>query len=253
MKPNPPDWYRHAWSLDVKQQSWVEQTEKQVDFLVRQLSLTGKERILDLACGFGRHALSLARRGYSVVGVDLTPAYVEDARTAARAEGLDASFDCMDIRDVRFTSEFDAVLSMADGAVGYLETDEENAKIFDAVARALKPGGRHFLDVCNGEHAAKYFPKKWWEAGEAALSLAQFDWDPQTRRMLFGGWEYPYGQPAGKPRIETGDPIRLYTPAELAALYDARGMRVESAFSTYDGKPSDDRELQLLVVARKRP
>jgi len=220
---------------------------------VRQLSLTGKERILDLACGFGRHALSLARRGYSVVGVDLTPAYVEDARTASRAEGLDASFDCMDIRDVRFSSEFDAVLSMADGAVGYLETDEENARIFDAVARALKPGGRHFLDVCNGEHAAKYFPKKWWEAGEAALSLAQFDWDPQTRRMLFGGWEYPYGQPAGKPRIETGDPIRLYTPAELAALYDARGMRVESAFSTYDGKPSDDRELQLLVVARKRP
>ena len=125
----------------------------------------------------------MARRGFPVVGVDLTPAYVEDAQTAARAEGLNASFFCMDIRDVRFSGEFDVVLSMADGAVGYLETDEENEKIFDGIARALKPGGQHFLDVCNGEHAEKFFPKKWWEPGETSLSLAQFEWHPQTRRM----------------------------------------------------------------------
>ncbi|HNX61127.1 MAG TPA: hypothetical protein PKN45_00685 [Candidatus Limiplasma sp.] len=42
MKSNPPDWYSHAWSLDVKQQSWVEQTEQQVDFLKRRAGCVWK-------------------------------------------------------------------------------------------------------------------------------------------------------------------------------------------------------------------
>jgi len=57
-----PDWYKHSWSLDMKNQSWTEDSENQVDFIVKTLELTGGERILDLACGYGRHALSLARR-----------------------------------------------------------------------------------------------------------------------------------------------------------------------------------------------
>lgn len=64
------DWYRKIWSLDIQDQSWVEDTTRQVDFLVKTLGLSGGERILDLACGFGRHSLELARRGFSVIGVD---------------------------------------------------------------------------------------------------------------------------------------------------------------------------------------
>jgi len=50
----------------------VQDTENQVDFIVNTLGLTGKEHILDLACGYGRHALSLARRGFRITGVDIT-------------------------------------------------------------------------------------------------------------------------------------------------------------------------------------
>ena len=44
--------------------SWVEDTNRQVDFLIKQLHLKGTEKILDLACGFGRHSLEFARRGH---------------------------------------------------------------------------------------------------------------------------------------------------------------------------------------------
>ena len=57
------DWYQKIWTLDIQDQSWVEDTERQVDFIVRKLNLTGKERIIDLACGFGRHSLELSSRG----------------------------------------------------------------------------------------------------------------------------------------------------------------------------------------------
>lgn len=251
MQPNDPDWYRHVWSLDIKNQSWVEQTQAQVDFITRTLGLTGRERVLDLACGFGRHALALARRGHPVVGVDLTPAYVADATETARAEGLPATFHCMDIREVHFEAAFDVVLSMADGAIGYLESDAENTKIFDVAARALKAGGYHVMDICNAEHAMRHFPKKWWACGEHSLSLAQFEWDAQTRRMLYGGWDIPYGKPAARPAITHGDPIRLYTQAELAAILAAREMRVLAAYAGFTDAPASDAELQMLVVARK--
>ncbi len=75
-----PQWYKKIWSLDIQDMSWVEDTLPEVDFVVEALQLRGQERVLDLACGFGRHALELARRGYAVVGVDITAAYIDEAR-----------------------------------------------------------------------------------------------------------------------------------------------------------------------------
>ncbi len=80
MKAMESDWYKKIWTLDIQDQSWVEDTRRQVDFLVEKLRLRGDEKILDLACGFGRHSLELARRGFSVTGVDITPSYIEFAR-----------------------------------------------------------------------------------------------------------------------------------------------------------------------------
>jgi 2-polyprenyl-3-methyl-5-hydroxy-6-metoxy-1,4-benzoquinol methylase len=52
--------------------SWVEHTKDEIDFIIDIMNLSGTERILDLACGFGRHAIELSRRGFLVVGVDIT-------------------------------------------------------------------------------------------------------------------------------------------------------------------------------------
>lgn len=175
MKRMESDWYRKIWTLDIQNQSWVEDTQRQVDFLVDKLELKGGEQILDLACGFGRHSLELARRGFAVTGVDITPDYVRYATQQAQTEQLNARFFCSDIRDVHFYNEFDVVLNMADGAVGYLENEEENLKIFRVIADALKPGGKHFMDIMNGRYAQTHFPCKRWDAGTKSLTLSNFE------------------------------------------------------------------------------
>jgi SAM-dependent methyltransferase len=237
--------------IGIKNSSWVENTESQVNFIIKTLKLTGKERILDLACGFGRHALSFAQKGYSVVGVDITKEYINDARTVAQEESLSIEFIHSDIRAIHFKDEFDVVLNLADGAIGYLENDEENLKIFDVVSSALKSGGKHFMDVCNAEHAEQRFPRRAWEIGEKALALALLEWNKEDRRMLYAGWDVPYGQPATKPTFDEGTSCRLYSKKELELIFSQRSMKIIGTFSDYSGKKDSTNELQLMVYSQK--
>ena len=72
--------------------------------------------MLDFACGFGRHSLEFAKRGYDVTGIDITPACIDYANEQAKKENLNAKFICQDIRTITFDKEFDVVLNMADGS-----------------------------------------------------------------------------------------------------------------------------------------
>jgi len=186
MKAKNSDWYKNIWTLNIKNDSWVEDTQNQVEFIIKTLDLKGNERILDLACGFGRHALSFARKGFRVTGVDITKAYIEDAICTAKAE-----------------------------------------------------------------HAEHFFPTKRWEEGQKTLALSQFEWDKETRRMLYGGWNIPYGAVTQKPEITHGDPTRLYSIDELRKILQQRQMKIISTFSDFYGKEESYNELQLLVYSTK--
>lgn len=252
MREVKSDWYKRIWTLDIKQMSWVEETGRQVDFLVRELGLNGSERILDLACGFGRHSIALAKRGFRVMGVDITPEYIDDAVKTAKSEGVEAEFICSDIRDICFDKEFDVVLNMADGAIGYLENEQQNLKLFDRIAAALKPGGKHFMDICNREHAESCFPKRHWEVGSSSVSLAEFSWNSENKRMLYGGFELPFGKVAQPPaEICPHSCTRLYHKQELADILAQRGMKLLKTWSDYDGRPDSFKQMQLMVYSRK--
>jgi len=235
----------------------VERTAEEVDFVVEALELQGGERILDLACGFGRHALELAHRGYPVVGVDITPEYIDHARMQASKDGLEVEFLCSDVLDVTFQEEFDVVLNMADGAIGYFESEEDNLKLFDIIAAALRVGGKHVMGVCSADHAVKHFPKRHWEAGNKALSLADFHWNADTSRMVYRGHALKYGETLDPLNNEFPDDrdagIRLYTVEELREILQQRGLTITAAYGTYDTSvQASDRHLMQVVCSRKK-
>lgn len=251
MKAMEKDWYKKIWTLDIQDQSWVEDTKRQVDFLIEKLELKGTERILDLACGFGRHSLELARRGYDVTGVDITPEYIEYATKQAQTEKLNARFICSDIRNVSFHNEFDVVLNMADGAIGYLENEEENLKIFRVISEALKPGGKHFMDIINGSYAEIHFPCKLWDEGEKCLTLSMFEWEKESKTLLYGQIDYPYGEPLFKPEMTEGNTIRLYSLDEVKSIFTELGMCVYDSYADYSGKKSSDNMIQIMICSKK--
>lgn len=251
MRAMASDWYKKIWTLDIRDLSWVEDTERQVDFLIDKMQLRGDEKILDLGCGFGRHSLLLAKRGFAVTGVDITPEYIEYAARQAQKDALNAHFICADIRELIFENEFDVALNMADGAIGYLENDAENQKIFQTVARALKPNGKHFMDIMNADYAEEHFPMKSWSAGGKCLTLSDFEWNAEKRSLLYGQIDIPYGDELKMPTIEEGNVIRLYSESEIRAIFEKLGMQICECYADFSGKAASDREIQLMVYSKK--
>ncbi|MCU1428426.1 MAG: Methyltransferase domain, partial [Actinomycetia bacterium] len=116
-------------------------TEQEVGFLVEALGLEPGMRVLDAGCGPGRHSIALAARGMEVVGIDLSPDFIALARKSVPAGTLSATFEVMDVRDLAFDGEFDAVVCLCQGGFGLLGGDDDEG-VIERFATALKPQGK---------------------------------------------------------------------------------------------------------------
>ena len=141
------------------------------------------------------------------------------------------------------------MLNMADGAIGYLEDDRENHKIFSVIAKPLKNGGKHFMDIMNGSYAQTHFPCKLWDAGEKGLTLSAFEWEKDRKTLIYGQVDYMYGEALYKPEMKEGNPIRLYSLDEITEIFCKLGLRICNSFADFSGKPSSDNDIQLMVYS----
>ena len=151
----PEDWYATAFDAASAEMAWTDRTGPEIDRVAKILQPQGDERILDLACGSGRHSLELRRRGFSVVGADISPDLIEIARRDAAEEDLDVDFVLADLRDLEFDDEFDLVLNLNDGAIGYLESDEENLQHLRGDLPRPESGGRNLIQLPNVLYAKR--------------------------------------------------------------------------------------------------
>jgi SAM-dependent methyltransferase len=230
--------------------SWVEYTDEEVDFVISTLELKGNEKILDLACGFGRHSLALAARGYSVVGVDITPDYITDARAEAQKRSLNATFICDDIRNISFKNEFDVVLNLADGAIGYFESEYDNMIIFDKIADSLKSGGKSFIETTNIEYARKFFPKADWDAGSKSITLLYYSFNEETKRFFQEWYLLRYGEITKLPTPFCYS-ARLYSTEEFINILKDRNLIVKAVWGNDSKKSISENDFSCFIYSIK--
>ncbi len=111
------------------------------------LHFSKKDKIMDLACGKGRHAILLNKKGFDVTGLDLSPKNIAFANTQSNDR---LSFFVHDMREVFTKNRFDYVLNMFT-SFGYFDEASENEQAIAAVAKSLKNGGKLVLDFMNAE------------------------------------------------------------------------------------------------------
>jgi SAM-dependent methyltransferase len=158
-----------------------EQVAREVDFVEDSLGIERGGAVLDLACGTGRHAVDLARRGYEVVGFDLSLAMLARAGDEAQDREAKLNFVQGDMREMSFDEQFDGVFCW-NTSFGYFE-EEKNALVIDRIHRSLRAGGLFLLDVVNRDFLIRQSPSLCWFEGDGCVCMDEMSVDFITSRM----------------------------------------------------------------------
>ncbi|NJE26818.1 class I SAM-dependent methyltransferase [Thermococcus sp. MV5] len=206
---------------DVIYRRRAERVRDEINFVEEIFKADAKrdvKKILDLACGTGIPTLELARRGYEVIGMDLHEEMLEVAKRKAKREGLTIEFIQGDALEVDFNQEFDAVTMFFSSIMYFDERDIK--KLFNSVAKALKPGGVFVADFPCWFYGGSDGPIVWDEnADEEKLVIT--DWrivEPGLQKLHFKRLVQIL-----KPNGETkaffvDDTLNIYTPREMRLL-----------------------------------
>jgi SAM-dependent methyltransferase len=242
-------WYQHFFegiAVDVWRKAVSpEQTRIETDFLQRALRLQSGERVLDVPCGFGRHSLALASRGFRPTGVDVSPQMIEEARAGAASAGLTIDWRLADMRALSWESEFDAAFCFGN-AFGYLDTDGTR-EFVQAVSRALKPGARFALDYgTSAEGLLPRFQDREWAQIDDILFLEH---NRYHLRESCVETTYTFVR-NGEADTRTGFQW-VYTIREVQRFLSDAGLETESLLRSLDGEPFEVGSSYLLLVAQK--
>jgi SAM-dependent methyltransferase len=214
-------------------------TAAEVDALVSLLNLPTGAHILDVPCGFGRHAGPLQQRGYRVTGVDNSSTQLNDAR----ARHPDVDFVLTDMRTPP-PGPYDAVLNLWT-SFGMLDTAADDRAALDAWAGALASDGTLVMQLNTFEQ----FEAVARRGGETTSTqrmdhgplagVARYNWPDQEMHVR---WRRPGWHRVGK--------LRMYSRPQLAALLSSAGFSRLRFAADFAGNPVTASGLTVIVARR---
>lgn len=245
-----PDWWDGYFDRDFvriyRDFLTPERTLREVGGILEMLGLPEGARVLDLACGWGRHSVELARAGHRVTGLDLSPTLLARARKRAAAAGVEVEWVRGDMREPGRAGEFDAVLSLY-SSLGYFLSDEEDLHVLRSARDALRPGGVFLLETMHRDHVVCGFADRdWWETADGATVWVERDFDAVegvSREWL----RWRRGEEAG----EKFHALRIRSATEWDALLREAGLQPTDWYGDWDLAPFVHTSETLIVVARR--
>lgn len=244
-----PEWDQHY--VEELADRWQEGVS-QAQFIIDSTKISPGSRILDLGCGAGRQAVTFARAGCDVVGIDISEYAIEKAREVFRLKNLKAEFITQDFRKISYRNEFDMVV-LLDNTFGIL-CEEENRWLLRAAAKALRTEGLMIIDTYNREHilekvaAYKGIGRTWGE-GEGRISSRASSFD--LHRSRYNTRSESMLLKTGKKVLEPVRSIRLYTLCEMILMLEHAGMEIINTFGGPDGSEYTLSSERMVIISKK--
>jgi SAM-dependent methyltransferase len=234
-------WYREWFGeeyLDLYAYRDEAEARQHVTFFKQQVGSV-RGRMLDLACGNGRHLQELRSEGYDAVGCDLSYVLL---RTAAEGAGS-LPLIRADMRRLPFCdSSFHGLVNFFT-SFGYFENEDDNAAVVSEMCRVLTKGSPFLFDFMNVHRELSQLVQR--EEREVDGNKVQIErwFDPAARtfnkRISMSGRRF----------IER---VRGYDLDEISTLFAAGGLAIREVFGDFDGAPFDRESPRLIVIGVRR-
>jgi SAM-dependent methyltransferase len=223
-------------------------TQAEAEFVIDAMNLSAGAQLLDVGCGYGRHAMELAARGFHVVGLDLsTPLLVRGGEEAHR-RGLTINFVRGDMRELDFENQFDAAYCLF-STFGYFD-DETNKKTIANMARALRPGGRLLIEILNRDYVISDLPTRVWWEGDGCVVLEEVELNYFSSRIQINrSVVFDDGR-----QLEQEISVRAYSLHEIGKLMYTAGLRVLEVSGAYHtrGRFFGNQSRHIIVLAERK-
>ena len=213
-----------------------------LDRLLAAMQLKPHARVLDLACGKGRHSKYLAEKGYDVTGIDISHSSIAFAR---QFEHDNLSFYQHDMRLPFRINYYDAVLNMFT-SFGYFQTDEDHLRTLKNVAKELHRDGLFLLDFFNTEWVRQHLVPE----DRKTVDGIEF----HLKKHISGGYVYKSVTfHAENKDFHFREKVRLFEYADFERLFDQAGLNILQTFGNYQLDPFDvATSPRLILIARKK-
>jgi SAM-dependent methyltransferase len=223
-------------------------TQAEAEFVIDALGLTPGAQVLDVGCGYGRHAMELAARGFHIVGLDMsTPLLVRGGEEAHR-RGLTINFVRGDMRELDFESQFDGAYCLF-STFGYFD-DETNKKTVANMARALRPGGRLLIEILNRDYVIADLPTRVWWEGDGCVVLEEVELNYFSSRIQVNrSVVFDDGR-----QLEQEISVRAYSLHEVGKLMHSAGLRVLEVSGAYHTRTRffGNQSRHIIVLAERK-
>ncbi len=245
-------WYKHWFADELYMELYAHrdaaEARQAIDLFERVTGMTPENGhsfpapLLDLACGTGRHAFELARRGYAVAAADLSPTLLTAAARKTQRYRDRLWLLRADMRRLPFRARFVAVLQLFT-AFGYFRTDAANEAVIAGVRAVLRPKGWYMLDFLNAAAVESTLEAHTEHSSPRGLVM-------QERSIRDGRVEKRIRIRENGDETEFTESVRLFTLADFESMFARSGFTLDDVRGSYDGAPYELSSPRCIMFAR---
>jgi SAM-dependent methyltransferase len=247
-------WYKNWFNSPFYHKLYFDRDEKEADAFIKKLiaHLQPKpgSRMLDVACGKGRHSKTLASLGFKVTGIDISP---DSIAFAKQFENENLDFFIHDMRLPFYANYFDYAFNFFT-SFGYFKTRREHDDAIRTIAKSIKPGGVFVLDYLNvhyaEDHLVHHEVKK---IGNTTYDIHR--WNDETHFYKKITVTDPSLSTEGvltdKP-FENTERVAKFSLGDFTDMLAFQGLQVQEVFGDYQFNKYDIRKMPRLILIAKK-
>lgn len=231
---------------DVNYDEWVDYVEK----IFSEFNIK-PELVCELGCGTGNIALRLAKKGYDVIGIDVSEDMLSEAKLKAEKEGLDTLFLLQDMREFELYGTVNCILCLCD-SLNYITEDDDIKEVFRLVNNYLHPNGLFIFDL-NTEYKFKniYSYNTFSEITDDAAYIWENYYDEEEKINEYYLNFFVKNENGTYDRTQEEHYERAYDLETIRRYIEESGMKFEAAYDAFTFEPARDDSERIYVVARE--